>query len=208
MRDRVRARRAPVHDWRTTLLPAAIRAGMSKRPLSICLALAEHQRGRYPEVFVGTEELAEELGIDRRNLQKDLRRLERHGLIKAITGGGRLVASKTGRANVYQLGAACAHDVEAVSTASKTTHLTASKTTQYPRVSPTRYCVENDAPTPRTPTEYFGGSGERTAALTSGPSPDNPELFTGVDHAARLRAKLGVLNPVRYESNGGSVNAR
>ena len=168
MRDRSRSRQAPIHDWRLTLLPAAIKAGMPARALRLCAALCDHQRGRsfYPEVIVGLDQLASELGVDRTSVIRDEKRLVRAGLLSIITGGGRLVGSRTGRANVYQLGSGL--------TVAATPQLTVAATPQYSRAE--RSVNSGVVATP-TPFGYFvpsGGSGEKTAALTGGPTPSQP----------------------------------
>jgi hypothetical protein len=194
MRERARSRNAPIHDWRVTLLPAAIERRVSAGALRLCKALCDHQRGRFPEVIVGTEELAEELGVHRRNLWKLQQRLVRAGLVDIMIGGGRMPTSKTGRADVYQLGPACGRNVEAVVTASKRMQLSASKRMQYRGASRTPNSIQTDAPTLRGTSYPFGGSGERTAALTGGSSPDQPSPAAVPPH--RFRELLGRFNPV------------
>lgn len=195
MRERSRSRQAPIHDWRVTLLPAAIKAKLPARALRLCAALCDHQRGRsfYPEVIVGLDQLAAELGVDRTSVIRDEKRLVQAGLLTIVSGGGRLVGSRTGRANVYQLGAAI--------TVAATPQLTVAATPQYSRVSRTAYSGATATPTPRSTTYSVGGSGERTAALTGGPTPSPSSPATIAPH--RFRDLLAVLNLGKR----GDVNA-
>jgi hypothetical protein len=194
IRARTRSRNAPVHDWRLTLLPAAIEAGLPARALRLCKALCDHQRGRsfYPEVIIGLDQLAEELGVARAHVIRDNKRLVRAGVLTIISGGGRLTASRTGRANVYQLSPRLMGEVEAVLTVPKQAQITVPKQARYPRVARTPNSADAGTPTPRGTSYPLGGSGDRTAALTGGSPPTGPSPEAIAPH--RFRDLLGVLH--------------
>ncbi len=168
MRDRSRSRQAPIHDWRLTLLPAAIKAGMPARALRLCAALCDHQRGRsfYPEVIVGLDQLATELGVLRHHVIQDEKKLVQARLLSIISGGGRLAGSRTGRANVYQLGEGLTVPAEV--------RLTVPGRVLYSRTARTPNSTSAGTPNPSGYTVTVGGSGDRTAALTGGPTPSQP----------------------------------
>lgn len=148
---------------------------MPNRALRLCKALCDRQRGRsfYPEVIVGLDQLAEELGVQRKHVIRDNKRLIAAGLLSIISGGGRLPASRTGRANVYQLGARIAGDIEAILTVPKPGQLTVPKRGRYPRSSRSPYSPYPGTPTPSEQSSS-GGSGEMTVALTGDPTTDQP----------------------------------
>lgn len=85
-------------------------------PLLVCKALCDHQKGLFPVVFVSTRQLAEELGMDRRHVQRDIRLLVRRGLLHVVIGGGRQAAprGRESKANTYSLGPACGRRIEAL----------------------------------------------------------------------------------------------
>jgi hypothetical protein len=199
-RWRERARAQKIHDWRLTLLPIAIEIiGHRGRAIQLCKALCDRQKGYHPEVIASTYDLAEELGMDRRNLYRETRLLIRAGLLRVVIGGGRLPAPRgaAGRADVYQLGPVVAPQIEgilnSVTQDAVSTQQTASHTTLYRRRARSANSVTQDAPTPlgvlRTPS---GDTGERTAALTGGSSPAELSSPTIAPH--RFRDLLGILN--------------
>jgi len=161
------------HDWRLTLLPAAIMANVGQEALRVVLAICRHQKGRdwYPKVIYGLDDLAEDAGLSRPNLCRALRRLVRAQLLTVEHGGGRLKNTRTGKASIYRLGPSL--------TVSEPTQLTVSPETQYrsaPRISNS---VVGDTPRPyHYPRVVKGDRGERTAALTSGPPTTEPSSPT------------------------------
>jgi len=203
MRVRARSRNAPIHDWRLTLLPAAIKAGLPARALRLCAALCDHQRGRsfYPEVIVGLDDLASELGVDRTAVIRDNHRLVAAGLVTIISGGGKLPASRTGRANVYQLGARLKGEIASVYTVAAEPQYSVAPRPLYgeaPRIPDSGAT----ATPPLRGTSYpSGGSGERTADLTVGP-PSDPSSSVPIA-PQRFRDLIGVLN----HGKDGVVNA-
>lgn len=179
-RGRSSVRNQRLHDWRLTLLPAAIEAGVGRPALRVCNALCVHQRGHHPVVYVATDELCEELGMEKRNLKRAVRELERAGLLRILTGGGRqqVPQGRHGRANTYILGASLAGDVDAVikgvlgDTPPGQTRV--SWVTPYPPAVEIINGVLGDTPPLRGTSYPFGGSGDMTAALTGGSPPAEP----------------------------------
>lgn len=199
MRRLVKARREPAVDWSRVLVNGAIAAKMPRNAIELCAKLALRQRGRRIEVWFGSRDLAGLLGRDRRNVQRDLRRLVRAGLLEVFRGGGRVLGSKRGKANIYVLGAILtASKMTPLITASKMTPLTASKMTPYPMAPELVNGVKNDAPSLRDTSYPSGVQGGRTAALTGG-SPSNPP-------ASNLAARVKEL--AQKFSYDGGVDAR
>lgn len=202
-RDRARARK--VHDWHLTLLPIAIDARVRGRGLQLCKALCDRQKDYFPEVIVSTYELAEELGMDRRNLYQEVKLLVAAGLLHVVVGGGRLPPprGRAGRADIYQLGPKVSSQVETLINSVKDHAVsapdTASPVTLYPRRVRSHNSVKDHAPTPygvlRTPS---GDTGERTAALTGGPT--TIELSPPTVSPSRIHALLERFRPLNKES--------
>ena len=48
-------------------------------------------------------QIAEEVNLDRRNVQRAIRRLEARGIVKRLLGGGRVRGSRAGRSSEYQI---------------------------------------------------------------------------------------------------------
>lgn len=206
-RERARARK--VHDWRLTLLPAAIDYPITRaRALQLCKALCDRQKGYHPEVIASTYDLADELGMDRRHLYRETQVLVKAGLLRVVIGGGRLPAPRgtTGRADIYQLGPRVAARIDDVFNSAPEGAVSAAQTA--PQKAPYRVVARSSnsapggAPTPfgvlRTPP---GDTGERAAALTGGSSPIQPSSPTIAPH--RLRDLFRSLSL----GKGGSPNA-
>lgn len=148
-------------------------------------ALCDHQRAGnnyFPHVWVGSDELAEELGMDEANVRRALRKLRQLGLLSVELGGGRLPATKNhkGKANTYRLGPACGRQIKGVAGDPLKPSETGSAVTPYPAASELH---TGSAVTPhpsgvlRTPP---GDRGKRTVALTGDPPPIqlSPEAIT------------------------------
>jgi hypothetical protein len=191
MRALSQARQEPTSDWRLSVLPAAIAAGLGPRTLAVAAAICTRQRGRYSVVIVGVDVIAKELKMDPANVFRSLRYLTRAQVFARQSGGGKMPGKKVGRANVYMLGPAALR-------VSRTTGKTVSPMTPYAVVAQSLDPVIDDTPTLRGTSYPSGGSGERTAALTGGSSPSQPSSQTIAPH--RFRDLLGVLNPRKRSS--------
>jgi len=205
-RARTSVRNRRIHDWRLTLLPAAIDAEVGLPALRVCNALCSHQRGRHPVVYLATDALAEELGMEKRNVKRAIRQLERAGLLRVIIGGGRqpVPEGHHGKANTYILGPSLAGDVEAVIKGVRLDTLSArtrvSGVTPYPETPELINSVRGDTPPLRGTSYPSGGSGERTAALTGGSSPAEPSPTIAPHRLRDLFRGLSL-------GKGGSPNA-
>lgn len=196
-----------VHDWRLTLLPAAIEAGVGMPALRICKALCDHQRGRHPVVYMATDQLCEELGMEKRNAKRAVRQLERAGLLRVVLGGGRqgVPRGHEGKANTYILGAALAGDVEALIKGVRgdtlSTQTRVSVVTPYPRAAEITKGVAVDTPPLGSRSDPSGDRGKGTVALT-GDSPLIEPSETSTPHRFR-----DLVRRLYDREQGGKLNA-
>jgi hypothetical protein len=69
----------------------------------VLLVIACHARKETRIARRSIEQIADEVNLDRRNVQRAIRRLEARGVLKQLPGGGRLRGSRTGRSSEYQI---------------------------------------------------------------------------------------------------------
>ena len=71
--------------------------------LRVLLVIACHARKETRIAQRTIVQIAEEVNLDRRNVQRAIRRLEARGIVKRLLGGGRVRGSRAGRSSEYQI---------------------------------------------------------------------------------------------------------
>jgi hypothetical protein len=69
----------------------------------VLLVIACHARSDTRIAYRSIEQIANETNLDRRNVQRAIRRLEAKGVLKQLRGGGRCRGSHAGRSSEYQI---------------------------------------------------------------------------------------------------------
>lgn len=148
---------------------------------------------------MATDELCVELDMEKRNVKRAVRQLVRAGLVSLEPGGGRQPVPRghEGKANTYQLGPRVSPSIEGaikgVTVDTLPTQTRVSVVTPNLPLSKLNNGVMADTPPLRGTSYPSGGSGERTAALTGGPTPS--DLRPATNQAHRLRDLLRRFSP-------------